>query len=189
MRNMHLFAYSCNKAEEIDWNASELGQFSVTILAHIQPSHLSRPSCSTEQPHTRVMADMAKEREQLKETEPALIQHIIWMRSWQPLLVLTGAVEMVWKALTSAGNNSTCALTHSRHTLQPLFLQHCSPLGITCLCWEQGSHIHRRRTKVDLNLRASAPATWDLTCPQSGGMSHWSQKNPGSQLRLSSSYP
>ena len=53
------------------------------------------------------------------------------------------------------------SLAKSSH--RPLLFQHCSPLGQGYWCWERGKHTFEgNRANLDLTLRSSAPATWDL---------------------------
>ena len=55
---------------------------------------------------------------------------------------------------------AACALTDVQSPDGPLLLQHCSQ---GCWCWDRGEFtLQGNRACLDLTLRASAPATWDL---------------------------
>ena len=105
----------------------------------------------------------------------------------------------VWAAITGTKGGSAsevvqisdcsqtatvCTPTYVKHPWQSLLLQHCSFLGRGCWCWEQGEHaLERSGASLDLNLRVSAPGTWDLTPLPIGWwwpLSREDQAQPGS---------
>ena len=79
-----------------------------------------------------------------------------------------GASEAVW--ISDGGQTATaCALALAEYPHQPLLLQHCSPLGQACWCWEEEEHtLKGKRVSSDSTPRASAPAIWDSTLSQIG---------------------
>lgn len=112
--------------------------------------------------NTRVRSAVAEERAHLWKTEQAQTQHSNLTEQGQPLLAFTGAADQEQSGTLVCQDHNSMPLAYTGCPLKPLLLQYCSSLQWRCQCWEcRKQTLKRNRTSSDVNLRASAPTTWE----------------------------
>ena len=137
--SMHMFAYSWNRAEREDWNS--IGGWTASCdCPGMRPSlNLATATGLLASWHssTGVTATVAKGWELGCETQmsPDLKQCLS-----RAVAAISGAyIGSAPEAVPISDYSWTAtawASTHAKCLLQPLLLQHCSPLRWGCRCWE-----------------------------------------------------
>lgn len=123
--------------------------------------------------HTMVRSALAEQSAQLWGAVPAWTQKDKKIKQGKLLLALLEAVHHKWFWTLIRDRAVTAHIhTYTKHLLQTLWLHHWYLIGRGCQYWEGGEHMFR--ASLELNLRNSALATWELTpTPNSWRLSRW----------------